>query len=187
VPRRLGIIQPPDGEDLPFEPSQLELKESLIGKVLHVRYIDQGHVNVFRTSVVKCIGDPVLLLLLTCPEDMQRIEMRPQIRNACLIPMHIRVQDKVIAGLVVDISQTGVGCVLEDVSHQARILKKAESLLEVTLFVPGQEDGIVISAALKHISEDKGRLHFGLAFSATETTTSLLQLLYESRLLLPEN
>ena len=186
VPGRLSIVQPLVVDDLPFEPSKSELKESLVSKILHVRYINQGHIHVFRSSVVKCIGDPVLLLLLTCPTDVQRIEMRPQIRNACLIPMHIRVQDRVIAGLVVDISPKGCGCVLEDVSHQARILKKSTPSLNVTLFIPGQEDGVVISVNIKHINESDGRLYFGLAFSDSEATLPLLQLLYESRILLPE-
>jgi len=146
---------------------------------LVVKYLYEGSVYAFQTSVIETITNPIRALAIGYPKVVQQRELRVVKRNNVVIPGRVEAKKTEFAVVLFDISKKGCRFKYHDSVNNIFSLREGD-LLRVYCKFPGVADEIGALACVKNIKRVKDRLTIGAEFQDLTKAflTPLMHFLY---------
>ncbi len=132
------------------------------------KYVHEGSVYGFRTSLLRVISDPIKLMVIKYPVDAEECNLRRHIRAAIVLPAKIKFKIGIFSGSILDISEIGCQMAVLNTSIEQKDIKalantdKREALLSLKL--PGEEQDILMPSIYRNIRHDTVKTYIGMEF-----------------------
>jgi c-di-GMP-binding flagellar brake protein YcgR len=148
------------------------------GNKMVVKYLYDGSIYAFQTSVIEMITTPIRALAIDFPKVVQQRELRDAKRNDVVIPGRIEVKKTGFAVLVNDISKDGCRFKYRD-NKKTTVLREGD-FLRLYCWFPGVSDEIGVMACVRNVTKEQGQFSIGLEFQDMTNTflAPLVQFLY---------
>ena len=149
------------------------------GNKMVVKYLQDGSVYAFQTSVIETITTPIRALAIEYPKVVQKRELRVVKRNNVIIPGRVEAKKTEFSAVVFDISKNGCRFKYHDNKSNLTSLREGD-LLRVYCQFPGVSDEMGAMACVRNVSREKGQLSIGAEFQDITKTflTPLMHFLY---------
>ncbi len=144
-----------------------------------VKYLYEGSVYAFQSSVIELITTPIRALAIEYPKVVQKRELRIVKRNNVVIPGRVEAKKTEFCVVVFDISKNGCRFQYRDDKSNIASLREGD-IMRVYCQFPGVPDEIGAMASVKNVSREKDRLSIGAAFQDMSKAflTPLMHFLY---------
>ena len=136
-----------------------------------VRYLHKGVVYGFKCTLLSLIEEPVPLMLLSYPEEIETVALRKHDRIACLIPASVQVEGQPCKGAIVDLSLGGCSfaCPLPPENESLQVEKGVDAVLSVQ--IPGSQSERTVELRIITARRDDHRITFGSEFHNLDSDT----------------
>lgn len=144
-----------------------------------IKYLYEGSVFAFQTSVIEMITNPIRALAIEYPKVVQKRELRVVKRNNVVIPGRIEAKKVEVPIVVFDISKNGCRFKYHDDKTSMSALREGD-LCRIYCRFPGVTDELGVMACVRNVSREKGRLNIGAQFQDVTKSflTPLMHFLY---------
>ncbi len=144
-----------------------------------LKYLYDGCVYAFQTSVIETITTPIRALAIEYPKVVQERELRIHKRKNVVIPGRVEAKKTEFSVVVFDISKKGCRFKYRDNKSNLNSLREGD-LLRVFCQLPGVSDEVGAMACVRNVKRDQGQLSIGAEFQdITEAfLTPLMHFLY---------
>jgi len=144
-----------------------------------VKYLYDGSVYAFQTSVIELITSPIRALAIEYPKVVQERELRVVKRNHVVIPGRVEAKKTELSVVINDISNKGCRFKYNDNKSNATSLREGD-ILRVYCQFPGVSDEIGAMACVRNVRREKGQLSIGTEFQDVSKgfLTPLMHFLY---------
>lgn len=144
-----------------------------------IKYLYDGSVYAFQTSVIEMITNPIRALAIEYPKVVQERELRVSKRNLVVIPGRLEAKKTEFPVIVNDISKNGCSFKYVDNKNNAAPLREGD-ILRIYCKFPGVADEIGAMACVRNVRREKGQLSVGAEFQDITKTflTPLMHFLY---------
>jgi HD-GYP domain-containing protein (c-di-GMP phosphodiesterase class II) len=134
------------------------------GAPLIVRYIYAGEAYGFKGKILKLFHNPVPLIMVTYPEQVERLSLRHEPRQECYLPAAIEVSGKTIRCITVNLSYRGCRVFVKSrgSDKSSFVLKEEPILLRTNL--PGRDDPVLLRGQVKNESQTEEGTYMGIQF-----------------------
>ncbi len=133
-----------------------------------VRYLYDGSVYGFKSKYIGITPDPINLMILQYPNEIEACNIRKDERVNCILPGKLKIGEDVQDVSILDLSASGcqVAIINSDVDLE-RIGSElsANDRLQLLVQVPGEGKGLIMNAIHKNVRRDNLRLSVGVQFS----------------------
>lgn len=144
------------------------------GNKMIVKYLHDGSLYAFQTSIIKMIADPIRALAIEYPSIVQKQELRIVKRNHVVIPGRIELKKNQLPVVIFDISKKGC-CFKYLDTRKNNFLFKEGDLLRIFCKFPGVENELGAMACIRNIRREKRQISVGTEFAdMTKTFVSPL-------------
>jgi c-di-GMP-binding flagellar brake protein YcgR len=149
------------------------------GDKMVVKYLYDGSVYAFQTSVIETIANPIKAIAIEYPKVVQQRELRVVKRNHVVIPGRIEAKNVEFNAVVFDISKKGCRFKYNDKQSNMTSLREGD-ILRIYMHFPGIADEIGAMARVRNVKREKGQLSIGVEFQDINKTflTALMHFLY---------
>ncbi len=149
------------------------------GNRIVVKYLFDGSVFAFQTSVIETITNPIKALAIEYPRIVQKRELRIIKRNFVVIPGRVEAKKIEFPIVVFDISKNGLRFKYNDNKENLNILKDND-LVRVYCQFPGLSEEVGALAIVRNVRREQGQLSIGTEFQNVSKTflTPLMHFLY---------
>ncbi len=144
-----------------------------------LKYLYDGCVYAFQTSVIETITTPIRALAIEYPKVVQERELRIHKRKNVVIPGRVEAKKTEFSVVVFDISKKGCRFKYRDNKSNLNSLREGD-LLRVFCQLPGVSVEVGAMACVRNVKRDQGQLSIGAEFQdITEAfLTPLMHFLY---------
>jgi hypothetical protein len=144
-----------------------------------VKYLYDGSVFAFQTSVIEMITNPIRALAIEYPKVVQQRELRIIKRNNVVIPGRVEAKKTEFVVVVNDISKKGCRFKYHDNKTNFTSLREGD-LLRLYCKFPGVADEIGVMARVRNVAREQGQLSIGAEFQDITKTflTPLMHFLF---------
>lgn len=138
----------------------------LAGTTVTVRYLFHGSVWGFQCNIIQSLTGRIPVVFLSYPDSVENHDLRSAERIDCLTPGDVVTPDRVLAGMVTDLSQSGARLVLssEKVPGLSRWTPDVGDTIALALHIPGLGSPVSVSARLRNLSRDEETVYLGVQF-----------------------
>lgn len=143
-----------------------------VGTAIVCRYVFEGSVFGFRSTLMGITTSPVQFMILEYPKNAEECNLRRQKRVSIVLPSMIKFGSIVFYGSIVDLSD--IGCLLV-ILHSAFDNKDMKVITETApdnvilqVDLPGGEKDVLIPVIRRNIRHDTTKVYIGLEFSDKE-------------------
>ncbi len=149
------------------------------GNQMVVKYLFDGSVFAFQTSVIELITNPIRALALEFPKVVQKRELRGVKRNSVVIPARVEAKKIELSVVVFDISKSGCRFKYKGDKSTLSPLREGD-LLRVYCHFPGATDETGAMACVRNVRREQGQLTVGAEFQDITKTflNPLMHFLY---------
>ncbi len=133
------------------------------GNKMVVKYLQDGSVFAFQTSILEIITTPIRAIAIEYPKVVQQRELRIVKRNAVVIPGRVEAKKTEFSVVINDISKKGCRFVYQDKQKNMNALREGD-LLRIYCLFPGVSDEIGAMAIVRNVSREKNQLVVGAEF-----------------------
>jgi hypothetical protein len=133
------------------------------------RYVMNGCVYGFVSSILSTISSPALICFTAYPEYVEMVNMRKEKRLDCFFPASSKVNELVLNGAIVDICSEGCRLVLDDESSSSYI--KSGRVGDRIAILTSAIGNSPTSGEIKAVQNEMGRVGLGIQFIGLEDTT----------------
>jgi hypothetical protein len=149
------------------------------GNKMVVKYLYDGSVYAFKTSVIETITSPVKAIAIEYPKVVQQRELRVVKRNDVVIPGRVTAKNIEFKTVIFDISKKGCRFTYKDKKSNVNALGEGD-LLRVYIQFPGVADEIGVMACARNVKREHGKLSIGAEFQdiTKPFLTALMHFLY---------
>lgn len=141
------------------------------GNRMVVKYLHDGSVYAFQSSVIELITNPIRALAIEYPKIVQERELRVIKRNNVIIPGRVEAKKTEFSVLVNDISKNGCSFIYQNNKSNIASLRDGD-ILRVYCQFPGVSDEVGVMACVRNVRREKGQLSVGAEFQ--DITTAFL-------------
>ncbi len=128
-----------------------------------VKYLYDGSVFAFQTSVIETITTPIKALAIEYPKVVQKRELRVVKRNNVIIPGRVEAKQTQFQSVVFDISKKG--CCFKYIDRVKNFTSLREGdLLRIYCSFPGVPDEIGALACVRNTRREKDQISVGVEF-----------------------
>jgi len=157
-PNKFIIIRPPASSQFK------DVKHKLFpGNRMIVRYLVQGEIVAFSTTLNEFTSSPAPLLFLSFPKKLIHRNIRSAPRAACMIPVIAQIGDRSYSGIITDISMKGCQCVVT-LPDPSTIPDKTQSV-DLHFKFLGKAEEQKLTGEIKNLTHKNSRLTLGLKFN----------------------
>ncbi len=128
-----------------------------------VKYLHEGSVFAFQTTVIELITNPIRAIALEYPKVVQKRELRVVKRNNVVIPGRIEAKKIELSIVVFDISKNGCRFQYHDDKTSMNALREGD-LLRIYCQFPGISDEVGAMACVRNVSREQNKLSVGVQF-----------------------
>jgi c-di-GMP-binding flagellar brake protein YcgR len=149
------------------------------GKMLLVRYIHEGIVLGFESSVIDTILTPVQLIFLRYPVSVENLNLRKHVRRQCYLPASVIIDNKKTDGFMLDISEGGCKYSLKALLDVDSSALQIDRTITMEMSLPEVNGKLSVTGKLKNYKYDSDCLLMGILFTdvPAETRAGLQQYL----------
>lgn len=133
------------------------------GNKMVVKYLFDGSVFAFQTSVIETITDPIRALAIEYPKVVQKRELRVSKRNMVVIPGRVEAKKNDFPVVIFDISKTGCRFKYSDTKSNLTSLRENDSLKIYCQF-PGVSGEVGAMGVVRNVRREQGQLSIGVEF-----------------------
>ncbi len=136
------------------------------GSNIVIRYVHKGTVFGFKSRIISFITNPVKLMFLDYPKNIENQNLRSHKRIDCYLPANAKIAHNTVEGTVTDLSKEG--CLFT--AKRVNIEKSADQLqidneIGTSFSLPGVEEKLDIPGKQKNIKKDRDSVRIGILFS----------------------
>ncbi len=133
------------------------------------RYVMNGCVYGFVSSILSTISSPALICFTSYPEYVEMVNMRKEKRLDCFFPASSKVNELILNGAIIDICSEGCRLVLDDESSSSYIKSgRVGDRIAILTSAIGNDP---TSGEIKAVQNEMGRVSLGIQFIGLEDTT----------------
>lgn len=149
------------------------------GNKIVVKYLFDGSVFAFQTSVIETITNPIKALALEYPKIVQKRELRIVKRNFVVIPGRVEAKKTEFPIVVFDISKNGLRFKYNDDKQNMSTLKEND-LVRVYCKFPGISEEVGALSVVRNVKREQGQLSIGIEYQNISKAflTPLMHFLY---------
>lgn len=146
------------------------LKSLLTGEALTAKFMYNGIIYNFDTTIEAILSIPSELLFIKYPEIISEFNIRQHKRVSCLVPTLIKLEETSCEGTIVNISMGGCRvlikgtCSVLDKPPSANEPSSKNQPIQVLLKIPGIKGEAYIDGIVKSITCDAPETYLGIAF-----------------------
>jgi len=134
---------------------------------LQVKYLRSGEIFGFSSKVILSLHEPDRLLFLEYPETVKNFNVRSHERVECFLPVEVKINQKIIKGMVVNINFQGCLCVTDtdpdtEVTIQDRIMVR---------FPMDGDSGLPVQGTIRSIRKYPPKTNLGIHFTPLDSFT----------------
>lgn len=133
------------------------------GNKMVVKYLYDGSVYAFQTSVIEIITKPIQTLAIEYPKVVQQRELRIAKRNNVVIPGRVEAKKTSFSIVVFDITKKGCRFKYHDKKNNMTSLKEGD-LLRIYCQFPGFADETGVLACVRNVKREQSQLSIGAEF-----------------------
>lgn len=133
------------------------------GNKMVVKYLFDGSVFAFQTSVIETMTNPVRAIAIEYPMVVQKRELRVVKRNNVVIPARVEAKKTEFPTVVFDLSKNGCRFKYNERKSDFSALRDGD-LLRVYCQFPGNSDEVGCMACVRNVAREKGQLSIGAEF-----------------------
>jgi hypothetical protein len=132
-----------------------------------VRYMHNGMVFGFKTTIMGAVYSPARLLFLEYPNVVESYNLRSYARVPCFLPAKIKLGSSEIDGAVVDLSKGGCQVRIFEMNQLRHgvVPTSGNEELILSLQLPGAESNVSLNGKLKQIKKAREWLAAGICFN----------------------
>lgn len=144
-----------------------------------VKYLYDGSVFAFQTTVIELITNPIRAIALEYPKVVQKQELRIAKRKNVVIPGRIEAKKVELSIVVFDINKNGCRFQYHDNKTTMSALREGD-LLRIYCQFPGVSDEVGAMACVRNVRREQGKLFVGVQFQdiTKPFLTPLMHFLY---------
>ncbi|MCF6246987.1 MAG: flagellar brake protein [Desulfobacula sp.] len=144
-----------------------------------VKYLYDGSVFAFQTTVIELITNPIKAIALEYPKVVQKRELRVVKRNNVVIPGRIEAKKVELSIVIFDFSKNGCRFQYHDDKTSMSPLREGDLLRLYSQF-PGILDEVGAMACVRNVRREQGKLSVGVQFQDITQSflTPLMHFLY---------
>ncbi len=135
------------------------------GTKLVVRYMYEGTVFGFNSTILHVMVSPAKLIFIKYPEEIESCELRAHKRITCYLPANVRIADKAIEGTIIDISREGCQFTAKNPKVKSSLILQVGNEISVSFQFPGVEKKLIAAGEQKNIKKDRDSVDIGVKFS----------------------
>ncbi|OFZ54244.1 MAG: hypothetical protein A2328_03155 [Bdellovibrionales bacterium RIFOXYB2_FULL_36_6] len=149
------------------------------GNKIIIKYLYDGSVFAFQTSVIETITNPIRALAIEYPKVVQQRELRNIKRNFVVIPGRVEAKKTEFPIVVFDISKNGLCFKYKDNKQNISTLKEND-LIRAYCSFPGMSEEVGALSVVRNVRREQGQLSIGIEFQNISKTflTPLMHFLY---------
>jgi c-di-GMP-binding flagellar brake protein YcgR len=133
------------------------------GDSIVVRYVYDGNVYGFSSTIVTFINRPVLIAFLAYPDTVEKLNLREAKRIPCCLPATVRTDGSDYKAVIVDISLGGSRvCLEEGVSDSSSLA--IDQTVDMSFHLVGVAEEQVIGCRIKNVKKDAQFFELGFQF-----------------------
>ncbi|OGR35130.1 MAG: hypothetical protein A3J80_03255 [Desulfobacula sp. RIFOXYB2_FULL_45_6] len=133
------------------------------GNKIVVKYLFDGSVFAFQTSVIETITNPIKALALDYPKVVQKRELRITKRNFVVIPGRVEAKKTEFPIVVFDISKNGLRFKYKDNKQNLSTLKEND-VVRVYCQFPGAPEEVGVLSVVRNVRREQDQLSIGTEF-----------------------
>jgi len=141
------------------------------GKMLLGRYIHEGMVLGFESSVIDTILAPIPLIFLRYPSKVENCNLRKHVRRQCYLPAVVIIDGKPIDGFVLDISEGGCKFSLKAILELEMMALQVDRIVAMELSLPEVEGRLSVTGKLRNYKYDADSVNIGIQFTEVPAQT----------------
>jgi len=148
------------------------------GSKMVVKYLHDGCVFAFQTSVIETITNPIRTLALEYPKIVQQRELRTVKRNNVVIPGRVEAKRTEFPIVIFDISKKG--CRFSYHATENMTTLKEGDILRIYCRLPGLSGEIGAMAIVRNVKREQKQISVGIKFQDITKTflTPLMHFLF---------
>jgi c-di-GMP-binding flagellar brake protein YcgR len=136
----------------------------MVDKAIKAIFLYDGTIYVFLSTIIMSIVTPAPLFFISCPETMQRHELRKNLRMDCSMPVVICRDDKSEhKSIISDLSASGCRVTVPN-NAQMDAEFKVDGILELSCEMLGIDRENPIRGTIKNLAQDGKKIHLGVQF-----------------------
>ncbi|MCA1792586.1 MAG: flagellar brake protein [Desulfobacteraceae bacterium] len=132
------------------------------GSKMVVRYLYDGCVFAFQTTVIEILTNPIRTLALEYPKIVQQRELRIVKRNNVVIPGRVEARKTEFPIVIFDISKKGCRFTYHDTNNITTL--KEGDIIRVYCRLPGVSDEIGAMAIVRNVKREQKQISVGTKF-----------------------
>lgn len=151
------IVKSPMGEELE--------EYDLVKLEYRIRYVFDGTVYGFEAGGLRTVPDPLNVLFIDFPQQVENYELRSSRRISCTLPSSVKVEDQLIPGVFLDLSEKG-GCFATKTEDAA--LFETERPVAFSCLLPGSGEKVELGATIRRTETSGDRVSVGVEFEKSD-------------------
>jgi hypothetical protein len=133
------------------------------GNDLILRFLHEGSIKAFKTTVISTVLNPYKLLFCAFPAEIRDHNLRKSPRIKCFLPASIIKEESNYDGIIVDLGKGG--CLFSfNVESMKRHLFKPNDNSLISFKIPGVKEDLKIDCIIKNTKRETEGLSLGLQF-----------------------
>jgi len=154
-------------------PASPLLKEHLLpGNQVTVRFVHLGNAYGFRSSILSHIANPVPLMFLSYPQQIETLNLRKARRISCLIPAWAQLKDHRFDGMITDISPDGCRFSFRLAKGQQEAAIEVQDELTLSFPLLGMKGEQSFHGSIMNLGRDLEKVSLGMRFDSTPPEAS---------------
>lgn len=158
------IIKPPAISTMDAVNMRAMINKKLMKKEIDIKYMHDGIIYVFSSSLMTIIIKPALLLFFSYPKEINQIELRDSKRKPCILPVTFVSDSKTMEGTIINISESGCRSIIED-KIPANVKLKLGKEIGFYIFLPKMPSSVLVNGIIRYISSDQSKVEIGIEFT----------------------
>ncbi|HKJ09481.1 MAG TPA: flagellar brake protein [Gammaproteobacteria bacterium] len=148
------------------------------GNAVVLRYLYEGSAIAFQSTLLAATSEPAKLLFLGCPKVVAERSLRAEHRIDCRLPARLSANDQECPAIVLDLSMTGVNCVLRP-AGDCPSTPARDAAVMLHLQLPGYGGELPLQGTVRGSGEDRDPAGIGIEFGelSSEAAQALRQYL----------
>lgn len=132
-----------------------------------VRYLHNGTVYGFSSTVVNVLSTPAKLFFVTYPSKIEEFTVLSNSRHECILPALTMIGNDFVEMVILDISKQGCLCMIKTANPDDDRLYGAVQVnktIDIKVQFPGAEGKFGLMGKIRNVSKDVGKILLGVQF-----------------------
>ncbi|MBC8551801.1 MAG: PilZ domain-containing protein, partial [Candidatus Brocadiales bacterium] len=135
------------------------------GKAIFVRYQTKGSVFGFQSNIIAFNSNTEKTISIAYPNEIENYNLRGNKRIDCYLPVNVVIEDHVVHGGIINISEEGCLIVIDPAeTESSKDLLKINVNLNMRFQLPGVEEYLHVTAIQKNLVMSMEDIRIGIKF-----------------------